>query len=206
MPEADYVWLPREDLLRFEETARLVSVFTSLGVTKVRLTGGEPLLRRDLPELVRMLSRNDALSDVALTTNGLLLGDQATALKEAGLARVTVSLDTLRPDRFRQLTRRDRLDDVLAGIEAVRAAGYRELKLDSVILRGTNDDELVDLIDFGKSAGAEVRFIEYMDVGGATRWSPGEVFPKREMLAVVEEHFGGPVEPVDVESWAPAKR
>jgi cyclic pyranopterin phosphate synthase len=206
MPETDYVWLPREDLLSFEETARAVGVFTGLGVEKVRLTGGEPLLRRDLPDLVRLLSRNSRLSELALTTNGLLLEAQAKALKDAGLSRITVSLDTLKPERFREISRRDGLEDVLSGIEAARAAGLPELKLDSVIVRGMNDDELFDLLDFGKTIGAEVRFIEYMDVGGATRWSKDRVFSKREMLAVIEERSGAPAAPIDLESWAPAKR
>jgi cyclic pyranopterin phosphate synthase len=206
MPEADYVWLPRKDLLTFEETARAVSVFTGLGVEKVRLTGGEPLLRRDLPHLVRLLSRDSRISEVALTTNGLLLEAQAKDLKEAGLSRVTVSLDTLKADRFREISRRDGLEDVFSGIEAARAAGFTDLKIDSVIVRGMNDDELFDLLDFGKSIGAEVRFIEYMDVGGATRWSPERVLSKKEMLALVEERSGSPAAPVDLESWAPAKR
>jgi GTP 3',8-cyclase len=206
MPEADYVWLPRQDLLSFEETARAVGVFTGLGVEKVRLTGGEPLLRRDLPDLVRLLSLSPGLSELALTTNGLLLEPQAKALKEAGLSRITVSLDTLKPERFRQISRRDGLDDVLSGIEAARASGFSELKLDSVILRGTNDDELFDLLDFGKAAGAEVRFIEYMDVGGATRWSQDRVFSKREILGRIEERVGASAKPIDPESWAPAKR
>jgi len=206
MPEADYVWLPRQDLLSFEETAQVVGVFTALGVEKVRLTGGEPLLRRDLPDLVRLLSRNPRLSELALTTNGLLLEAQAKALKEAGLSRITVSLDTLKPERFREISRRDGLGDVLAGIAAARSAGFSELKLDSVIVRGMNDDELFDLLDFGKSIGAEVRFIEYMDVGGATRWSKERVFSKREMLAILEDRAGAEAAPIDLESWAPAKR
>jgi cyclic pyranopterin phosphate synthase len=201
MPETDYVWLPRQDLLSFEETARAVSIFTRLGVEKVRLTGGEPLLRRDLPDLVALLARNELLSEVALTTNGLLLEPQAKALKDSGLSRITVSLDTLKPERFREISRRDGLDDVLRGIEALLRAGFTGLKLDTVIVRGMNDDEILDLLDFAKSIDAEVRFIEYMDVGGATRWSMDRVVSKREMLALV-----GNATPIDLESWAPAKR
>jgi cyclic pyranopterin phosphate synthase len=206
MPEAEYVWLPREDLLSFEEMARLVDVFAGLGVDKVRLTGGEPLLRRDLPDLVRLFAKNPGLKDIALTTNGILLAEQAASLKNAGLSRVTVSLDTLRADRFREITRYERLPDVLAGIEAVRAMEFPELKLDAVILKGVNDDELFDLLEFGKRVSAEVRFIEYMDVGGATRWSPERVVSKREMLARLESRYGGPIARSDAESWAPAKR
>jgi cyclic pyranopterin phosphate synthase len=206
MPEADYVWLPRQDLLSFEEIDRLVGVFTRLGVHKVRLTGGEPLLRRDLPDLVRLLSGRTALSEVALTTNGLLLHSEAKPLKKAGLSRITVSLDTLKRDRFQSIARRDGLDDVLSGIEAARSAGFAELKLDAVIVRGMNQDEILDLLEFAKSIGAEVRFIEYMDVGGATRWSKDRVVSKREILARIEDHASAKATPIDLESWAPAKR
>jgi cyclic pyranopterin phosphate synthase len=155
---------------------------------------------------VRLLKKNSALLDLALTTNGLLLAQQAQALRDAGLSRVTVSLDTLKADRFRELSRRDQLDDVLQGVETVKALGFPELKIDSVVLRGTNEDELGDLIQFAKGVDAEVRFIEYMDVGGATHWSSSRVFPKREMLDSLEARYGGPIEPTDVESWAPARR
>src|SRR5438876_7649715 len=204
MPEDNYVWLPREDLLHFEETAALVDVFIALGVDKVRLTGGEPLLRRDLPALVRMLAVKPELADLALTTNGVLLADQIDALKSAGLGRVTVSLDTLRPDRFLRLTRFDELQRVKAGIEAARRA-FRTLKIDSVVIRGVNDDELVDLIEYGKSVDAEVRFIEYMDVGGATRWSPDRVVSRAEMLGQLEARYGA-IQPIVDDGSAPADR
>lgn len=206
MPEADYVWLPREDVLSFEETRRLVGVFTALGVERVRLTGGEPLLRKDLPELVRLLADLERVNDLALTTNGLLLDKHAQSLKDAGLSRVTVSLDTLRPERFKELSRRDQLDDVLRGIEAASKAGFRKIKLDTVIIRGTNHDEVCELVEFARNIDGEVRFIEYMDVGGATRWSDQQVFGQPEILEVIEQRFGGPIEPIDLESWAPAKR
>ncbi len=205
MPEEEYVWLPREDLLTFEETRGLVEVFTELGVDKVRLTGGEPLLRRDLPTLVGMLARLPRVKDLAITTNGVLLGAQAAALHAAGLHRVSVSLDTLRPERFRALTRRDTLPQVLEGIGAVRQAGFPGLKLDSVIMRGTNDDELTDLVEYGKRVGAEVRFIEYMDVGGATRWSLDRVVSRAEMLEALARRYGR-IEPVVEVSSAPAER
>jgi cyclic pyranopterin phosphate synthase len=205
MPEEEYVWLPREDLLTFEEIRELVSVFTGLGVDKVRLTGGEPLLRRDLATLVGMLARTPGVADLALTTNGILLAEQVGALRDAGLHRVTVSLDTLRPDRFRTLTRRDAHGRVLEGIEAVRRAGFEGLKLDSVIMRGTNEDELVDLVEFGKGVAAEVRFIEYMDVGGATLWSADKVVSRAEMLETLTRRYG-PIQPVVEVSSAPAER
>ena len=205
MPEDEYVWLPREELLTFEEIARLVGLFAELGVRDVRLTGGEPLLRRDLPVLVRLLAQNPQIHDLALTTNGLLLAEQAQALRDAGLHRVTISLDTLRPERFRQMTRRDAHAQVLAGIEAVRAAGLRTIKIDTVIVRSTNEDELADLIEFGKETGAEVRFIEYMDVAGATHWAMEKVFPRAEMLAALEHRYGK-IAPVVEDSSAPAER
>ena len=205
MPEEQYTWLPRGEVLTFEEIARLVDVFSDLGVSRVRLTGGEPLLRRDVDALVGLLAQRPAIQDLALTTNGILLADQAPALQAAGLGRVTVSLDSLRPERFRDLTRRDALPAVLAGLEAAAAAGFRGTKLDTVVLRGVNDDELVDLIEFGRGIGAEVRFIEYMDVGGATHWSEERVLPAAEMLARLGEHYG-PIEPVERVDNAPADR
>src|SRR2546425_673828 len=168
MPEDVYVWLPRESILSFEEIERLVRVFSGLGVDKVRLTGGEPLLRHELATLVAMLDRVPGLKDLALTTNGLLLAREAERLRRAGLARVTVSLDTLRPERMREFAKSARHDDVVAGIQAARQVGFQRLKLNTVVVRGFNDDELADLIEFGRSHDAEVRFIEYMDVGGAT--------------------------------------
>ena len=205
MPEEDYVWLPRAEILHFGEVAALVDVFMDLGVDKIRLTGGEPLLRRELPRLVRVLAAKPRLRDLALTTNGVLLAEHAGALKEAGLHRVTVSLDTLRPERFAVLTRRQSHAQVLEGIEAVTRAGFSETKLDTVVMRGVNDDELAELIEFGKRAPAEVRFIEYMDVGGATRWSMDQVVSRREMLAMLEARYGR-IEPVAETSSAPADR
>src|SRR4029450_8177274 len=154
-----------------------------LGVDKVRLTGGEPLLRKDLPRLVAMLAARPGLADLAMTTNGVALpADPARALRSAGLGRVTVSLDTLRPERFRALTRRDTHARVLEGIAAVREARWAGLKIDTVVIRGINDDELVDLIEYGRRVDGEVRFIEYMDVGGATAWSMDQVVSRAEML------------------------
>jgi cyclic pyranopterin phosphate synthase len=204
MPEADYVWLPREDILHFEEIERLVDVFLDLGVDKVRLTGGEPLLRRDLPTLIASLASRVRIRDLALTTNGVLLGPQARALKDAGLHRLTVSLDTLRRDRFQALARYDELPRVLAGIEAA-APLFPGLKLDSVMIRGVNDDELVDLVEFARARHAEVRFIEYMDVGGATAWSMDRVLPRDEMLQRIAAHYGA-VEAVQEHTSAPADR
>jgi len=204
MPEEEYVWLPRHDILQFEEMARLARVFTDLGMRRGRITGGEPLLRRDLPSLVRQLASSETIDDLALTTNGVLLSEFAAALRDAGLHRITVSLDTLRPDRFRALTRSNELTRVLGGIDSARAC-FGGVKIDSVILRGTNDDEIVPLLNYACGIGAEVRFIEYMDVGGATRWSAERVLSRAEMLTRIEAAYG-PVTPIVGGSWAPADR
>jgi GTP 3',8-cyclase len=206
MPEEEYIWLKKEDILSFEEIARLVGIFVQLGVEKVRLTGGEPLLRRDLTRLVRLLVRNSGVRDLALTTNGLLLAGHAQSLREAGLGRFTVSLDTLRPERFRLLVRRDLHSQILEGIAEARRAGFSGLKINTVVMRGLNDDELADLIEFGRAFDAEVRFIEYMDVGGATRWSMGQVVTRSEMLKRLSERFGR-VQPLPAgQGSAPAAR
>lgn len=205
MPELEYVWLPRGEILTFEEICQLVNVFGDLGVDKIRLTGGEPLLRRDLPRLVSTLAAKSFIRDLALTTNGVLLADQAQALKDAGLHRLTVSLDTLKPERFKSFTRSDYLPRVKDGIAAAVSAGFTGLKIDSVILKGTNEDEVVALIEYGRTVDAEVRFIEYMDVGGATGWKPEKVFSRQEMVETVARHYGS-VEPVVEQSSAPADR
>ncbi len=205
MPEEEYTWLPRETLLTFEEMSTLTGFFTELGVDKVRLTGGEPLLRRNLSTLMRMLLQNPRIKDLALTTNGLLLAEQAQAFYDAGLHRVTVSLDTLKPERFKALTRRDGHEQVLEGIQAVVRLWFKGLKLDTVAMRGYNDDELVDLIEYGKRVGAEVRFIEYMDVGGATDWSMDKVFSRAAMLERLSQRYGR-IEPIIEDSSAPAQR
>ena len=204
MPEQDYVWLPRTDILQFEEIDRLIDIFLRLGADKVRLTGGEPLLRRGLTGLIARLSAKPGLHDLAMTTNGILLAPMATILKAAGLHRLTVSLDTLHADRFESLARSKDLPLVLEGI-ATAAPLFPGLKLDTVVMRGVNDDELVSLIEFARPMGAEVRFIEYMDVGGATHWSLDRVVSRVEILDTLSRHYGL-VEPVGERTSAPADR
>jgi GTP 3',8-cyclase len=205
MPEPDYVWLPREDLLRIEEITTLVDIFLMLGVDRVRLTGGEPLLRHDVAPLISLLAAKPTLQDLALTTNGVLLAEHVDALHAAGLRRVTVSLDTLHRHRFVALTRVDRLDAVLEGVAAAHRV-YGRLKIDTVVIRGVNDDELGDLVEFGKTVPAEVRFIEYMDVGGATRWSSNRVASRDEILDALSRRYGRVDSIMEPESTAPADR
>jgi GTP 3',8-cyclase len=204
MPEADYVWLPRADLLTFEEIDRLVGIFVGLGIGRVRLTGGEPLLRRDLPTLVGTLAARPGLTERALTTNGVHLAAHAAALHAAGLDRLTVSLDTLDGARFERLSRSRDLGAVLAGIAAARES-FGSLKIDTVVIRGENDDELPALVEYAGRVGAEIRFIEYMDVGGATRWTTSRVVSRIEMLAVLARAFG-PITPIGQPKHAPATR
>jgi GTP 3',8-cyclase len=205
MPEAEYVWLPRASILSFEEIDRLAGIFVGLGVTKLRLTGGEPLLRHDLPRLIERLAAHAGVEDLAMTTNGILLAREAVALRSAGLQRVTVSLDTLRPERMAEFARSNRHADVLAGIDAAIAAGFEDTKLNTVVIRGYNEDEIGDILAFARERGVEARFIEYMDVGGATGWTMAQVVSQSEILNAVAQRFG-PVRPLLESAWAPAER
>jgi cyclic pyranopterin phosphate synthase len=205
MPEEEYVWLPRETLLTFKEIVFLTELFSEQGVDRVRITGGEPLLRKDLASLIGMLQKNTRIQDIAMTTNGVLLAEHAQNLFDAGLHRITVSLDTLKPERFKALTRRDTLAQVFEGIESVGRVGFRGLKLDTVAMKGYNDDELIPLIEYGKRVNGEVRFIEYMDVGGANDWSADKVLSRKEILAMMSQYYGT-IEPMNEISSAPAQR
>ncbi|HEY5781393.1 MAG TPA: GTP 3',8-cyclase MoaA [Lysobacter sp.] len=168
--------------LSFDEIETLVRGFVRVGVRKLRLTGGEPLLRKHLPDLVRRLAAIDGLDDIALTTNGSLLAPQARALREAGLGRITVSLDALDPQRFREMSGgRGEVADVLAGIEAAQAAGFESIKLNCVVERGINEDQLLPLVERFRGTGHIVRFIEYMDVGTCNGWVRERVVPSREL-------------------------
>ena len=165
MPPEGVIWRPHGEILRYEEIETVVRAAAGLGITKVRLTGGEPLVRPGIADLVRMLARIPGIDDLAMTTNGILLARHAAALAGAGLQRVNVSLDTLRPERFERITRRGRLEDVLDGIEAARQVGLEPIKINTVVIRGMNDDEAVDLARKTMESGWNIRFIEMMPVG-----------------------------------------
>ena len=205
MPEEGMRWLPRDDLLSFEELERVARVcIERFGFTGLRLTGGEPTVRSHLPLLVEKLARlGDGTHDLALTTNGTTLPLLMPDLVAAGLRRVTVSLDSLRPERFLALTRRDRLGQVLEGIEAALAAGLRPVKVNVVLVRGVNDDEIVDLARFGRQSGATIRFIEWMPLDGGNSWGADRVVPSAEVLATIDALW--PLEPLPRGS-APAER
>ncbi len=189
MPLDEYEWIDRQEILTYEEIARLARLFVSLGVDKIRLTGGEPLVRRGLEELVRQLASLDGLRDLCLTTNGSLLAEKAVALRAAGLRRVNVSVDTLDPDKFRRVTQRGELARVLEGIFAAKSAGLAPIKINAVIERGVNDDDMIALAEFARQHGFGVRFIEYMDVGNANNWVSEKVVAKREMLSRLSARF-----------------
>lgn len=189
MPFDEYVWAEKSELLSFEEIIRMASIFLGIGVEKIRLTGGEPLVRQNLEQLVAGLTALEQLKDLCLTTNASLLADKAVKLKAAGLKRINVSLDTLRPDRFRELTRRGDLKQVLRGIQAAQDAGLQPIKINAVIVKGINDDEILDLVDYGRTNGFEIRFIEYMDVGNANDWTLERTVPKKQILATIHARY-----------------
>lgn len=207
MPEDEYSWLPKSSLLSFEEIVRVAAVFASLGAHKIRLTGGEPLLRQGLPDLVAMLRAIPDVHEIALTTNGLLLAPLAARLRDAGLDRITMSLDTLRPERMAEFARSSHHADAIAGLDAARAAGFEQTKINAVVVRSFNDDEIVSLVEFARDRGVELRFIEYMDVGGATQWRADTVVPRAEILATLAKAFGSatPI-PRNDDPRAPAER
>ncbi|HMF20424.1 MAG TPA: GTP 3',8-cyclase MoaA [Gemmataceae bacterium] len=202
MPE-EVTFLDRGELLSFEEIAHFVEIAAPLGIDKIRLTGGEPLMRRDLPRLVRMLVGIPGIRDVGLTTNGLLLADQAQAFYDAGLRRINISLDTLNPDRFRQLTRRDGLDKVIAGILAAKKAGFDPIKVNAVSIRGITEHEVVPLGRFAREHGLEMRFIEYMPIG-ADHWERGKVYFAHEIMEQLEREIAPLVPVEDYDPRAPA--
>ncbi|HTL99133.1 MAG TPA: GTP 3',8-cyclase MoaA, partial [Holophagaceae bacterium] len=180
----DHPFLPKDQVLRFEELVRLARVFAGLGAAKLRLTGGEPLLRKGLPELVKALAAIPGIEDLALTTNGALLADLAEPLRAAGLHRLTVSLDTLDPDRFRALCDTEvPLARVLEGLRAAREAGFARIKLNCVMQRGVNDGEAEALAAFAREQGHALRFIEFMDVGTTNGWKLDAVLPGHELRA-----------------------
>ena len=203
MPAEGMQWLPKDDLLTYEELTRFARVCLAHGVTGIRLTGGEPTVRADLPKLVAMLNALQPGLDLSLTTNGLKLVAMADALREAGLKRVNVSLDTLDPARFHRLARRDRHAQVLEGLEAARRVGFSPIKVNAVLMRGFNEDEAVPLARWAREQGYELRFIEWMPLDAQHGWSREQLVPAEEILAQIGAAF--PIEPArGVDPSAPA--
>jgi len=208
MPEEGMNWLPRSEVMTFEEIDRLARIFVKrYGVTGIRLTGGEPTIRAHLPVLVGKLaaiSGSDGPVDLAMTTNGATMRLVADSLREAGLKRVNISLDTLDRDKFLQMTRRDELEQVLDGIEAAKEAGFDPVKINAVVQRGVNDDEIVDLATYGRQNDVEVRFIEFMPLDAEGHWMNDKVVGQDEIVAAINAVY--PVEQVPARGAAPADR
>jgi len=191
----DFAFLPKSELLTYEEIERLARIFVNLGVEKIRLTGGEPLLRKELPLLVKKLSSIEELKDIALTTNGVLLPKYAQELKDAGLKRVNISLDSLNDELFGQINgRKVGTQPVLDGIKAAKKAGLG-IKINMVVKKGLNDTEIIPMAEFCKDNGYQLRYIEYMDVGSTNGWKMDEVVTKKEIFQLLNEHFS--LEPID---------
>jgi len=204
MPAQGVAFKPHADILTFEEIERLVRVGVGLGVRKLRLTGGEPLVRRGIVRLVEMLARVPGVEDLAMTTNAVLLAGHAGSLRAAGLKRLNISLDTLDRQKFLRITRRDELPQVLAGIEAAQQAGFREIKLNSVAVRGQSEEDVVPLARFARQRGLKLRFIEFMPLDADRRWTGDQVLPGEEILRLLTEAIG-PLEPMaPLDSRAPA--
>ena len=195
MPEHDPEFMPRAELLTFEEIERVVRIGTTLGIDRVRLTGGEPLVRRELHKLVAAIVRIPAIRDVGLTTNGIFLRDQAQQLREAGLSRLNISLDALDAETFEQMTRRHQIDQVLDGIEAAREAGFDPIKLNAVSVRGLTESQIVPFGRLAREGHLGVRFIEFMPLDAANEWERDRVLFAHEILAALEGEFG-PLDPV----------
>ena len=204
MPEEGVGFRHHGEILRFEEIARFVEVAARLGIRQVRLTGGEPLVRRHVCRLVEMLAALPGVDDLSMTTNGILLPQYADALKSAGLERLNISLDTLDRRKFRQISRHDELPRVLEGIEAARQAGFRKIKLNALAIRDFTEEEVVPLAQFARARDLKLRFIEFMPLDGDDRWNAGRVLSGREILGILGAAFGA-MEPVAQEgSRAPA--
>lgn len=202
MPAEGIEWRPREDILTFEEIVRVTRVFVRLGVDKVRLTGGEPTLRRGIEHLISALAALPGVRTLAMTTNGFRLREHAHTYREAGLTGINVSLDSLRRERFLQITRRDALDNVLAGLDAALAAGYEKVKLNTVVMAGVNEDELLDFVELARDRPLHVRFIEFMPFHN-NGWSEGGVFPLARMREIIGSRYSP--EPMHVEPNAVAR-
>jgi GTP 3',8-cyclase len=189
MPLEKYEWIDRSEILTFEEVARLSKLFIGLGVEEIRITGGEPLLRHGLEFLVSQLAGLEGLKDLSLTTNASMLSEKAALLVRAGLKRINVSLDTINPEKFKQMTRRDDLASVLEGLSEARRQGMNPIKINSVIQRGVNDDDVLALVEFSRKNGFWIRFIEYMDVGNSNNWVSSRMVAKAEILNKIHARY-----------------
>lgn len=189
MPLDQYEWIDRREILSFEEITRLANLFVQLGVEEIRITGGEPLLRHGLESLVAQLAKLEGLRDLSLTTNASLLHEKAAVLARSGLKRINVSLDTINPDKFRMMTRRDDLANVLEGLASAAANGLNPIKINSVIERGINESDILEIVEFARRNGYSIRFIEYMDVGNSNNWVSEKMVSKKEIIDRIHARY-----------------
>lgn len=204
MPEEGVKFMPKPEILSFEEMERFVRIAVRLGVRKVRLTGGEPLVRKDLTVLIRKIAAIEGIEDIALTTNAVLLAEQAQALYDAGLRRLNIHLDTLDRGRFRQITRRDDFDRVMAGIDTAQRVGFRKLKINVVAVKNLIEPDIVPMARFGRERGIEIRYIEFMPLDAQGLWSRDGVLVQDRMIAMLEREIGPLDEIPDRDPRAPA--
>ncbi|HUL44214.1 MAG TPA: GTP 3',8-cyclase MoaA [Bacteroidota bacterium] len=205
MPEEGMTWLNKRELLSYEEITRLAGIFSDLGVTRLRLTGGEPLMRNDVATLVEMLTGIPGIDDIAMTTNGFFLAEHAMALKRAGLSRITVSLDSLDPVKFAAMVRRDYFGKVMGGIRAAEEAGLAPVKINMVVIRGMNDNEIEQFAEMARTNSRIVRFIEFMPIGANDGWSMEKIVPSHEIIERINR-MGHPLVPIEYHGKQPADR
>ncbi len=204
-PEEQFPFLNHPDVLRYEEILTVIRALVPIGIDKVRLTGGEPLVRKNLDQLIGWINEIDGIRDISLTTNGVLLSEKGRLLRDAGLSRINISLDTLKPDKFSYITRRNYFPQVMSGIETAMSLGFSPVKINVVAMRGFNDDEIIDFAALAKRLPVHVRFIEYMPIGSDTGWQADQFIPVHEIRRQIEEVYG-PLSPVPTDDFAgPAK-
>ncbi|MFT4579146.1 MAG: cyclic pyranopterin phosphate synthase [Nitrospinales bacterium] len=189
MPADNVEFMDRSSLLSFEEIQRIAQVVSRMGINRIRLTGGEPLMRKNLPVLIKMLSEVDGIDDIAMTTNAYFLKDQAQSLKDAGLKRLNVSLDALDPEKFRDVNRRDCLQSVLDGLDTARKVGFKSIKINAVAVRNFSETEIMGLIEMGRSEGFEIRFIEFMPLDSDKIWERDKVLFGHEIIDLIKENY-----------------
>ncbi len=190
MPHESIQFLPRPEILSFEEISRVTRVFAGLGINRIRITGGEPLVRKQLPELIRQLKQIESIAEIAMTTNGILLAGLATQLRQCGLDRLNVSLDSLDAEQFKQITRRDELEQVLSGIQAAQSAGFENIRINAVAVRGLIDSQVIPLVQFCLEQRLELRFIEFMPLNSTGQWASNDVLSGAEIRNIIESNFG----------------
>ncbi|MGH7885131.1 MAG: GTP 3',8-cyclase MoaA [Thermodesulfobacteriota bacterium] len=206
MPEEGMKWLDKEEILSYEEIFFLVKIFSELGINKIRLTGGEPLVRKDLYKLIFLISNIEKIEDISLTTNGYFLAEMAEKLYNSGLKRINISLDSLNPSKFNLITRRNYFHKVLDGIESAITAGFYPIKINAVIMRGINDNELGEFAKLSRKSNLKIRFIEFMPIGSKDGWKNNKVVTYKEIIIKIEDEIGLKLKPIATVKSDPARK